>query len=274
MRLELVVVGVLVMSSSAEAKYDPCGSLTAVFDPPARVPRNAKLWLWDGSSMERLRIRGHGIDRPFGPPHAGSGSRLSYFDPGLLEPGGTYAIEVVGEWGRYKLGELALTSEEDHEPPRAPQLRALTITQLIAPGQPVSTFGPGPASDIVMDLDLPDDAFALDISYDDSTVHGLVPREDIGRLGRNLCGPERSFRVGARTCVSIRAIDIAGNVSPPATRCATVAAGVGDTSRTAHTHTWPRRQRPPRHAPYGWLAVAALAAWLVHRGSRVGHAVV
>ena len=114
-------------------------------------------------------------------------------------------------------------------------------------------------------LDLSDDTVALDVTFDDSTDHFITPREAPGLFGRNRCEPGRRFRVGARICMSIRAIDLAGNRSDAATRCTTVDGQLGDTSRTAHAHAWPARRHRPSAGPGGWLAIAVLAAWVSGR---------
>jgi hypothetical protein len=100
---------------------------------------------------------------------------------------------------------------------------------------------------------------ALDLAFDDSTAHFIVPRDEPGRIGRDRCGPGRRFRVGAQICMSIRAIDLAGNRSDAATLCTTVGGQIGDTARTASPPLWPaRRHYRPEEQPDGWLALTML----------------
>jgi hypothetical protein len=99
-----------------------------------------------------------------------------------------------------------------------------------------------------------------------------MPRDAPGLFGRNRCGPGRQFRVGASICMSIRAIDLAGNFSDAATRCTTVHGRSGDATRTDHEHAWPtwrhRRSHRPDRRP-AVLVLAAIAAcvggWLASR---------
>jgi hypothetical protein len=261
MRSLLLIAGVLATSQPAWAKYDPCG-MPSVFEPAGRVPRNAKIWLWNGGG-ERLRIRGPDLDRAIVPPFVGSTRGLAAFDPGLLGSDDTYRIAIVGHGHAWTLGELATGSEVDHLPPRPPRFHSLAITQLLDPRDPDGLDGLDgfdvPASDIVTEIDLSDDTMALDVAFDDSTAHFIMPREAPGLLGRDRCGPGRRFPVGARICMSIRAIDLAGNRSDAATRCTTVDGRLGDTSRTAHAHAWPARRHRPLDRPGGWLVLAVLA---------------
>jgi hypothetical protein len=275
MRGLLLIAGVLATSQPAWAKYDPCGHV-AVHEPAGPVPRNAKIWLWYGASAERLRIRGPDLDRAIAPPFIGSGRGLAAFDPGLLGRDEAYRIAFVSSVHEWMLAELATGSHVDLLPPPPPRFRALAITQLRHPQDPQDPADPPapdeldrfevPASDVVTALDLSEDTVALDVAFDDSTDHFIMPPEDPGLLGRDRCGPKRRFRVGARICMSIRAIDLAGNRSDAATRCTTVHGRIGDTSRTAHAYayaypgTWPARRRRPSNGPDGWLAIAALAA--------------
>ena len=273
MRGLLLIVGVLATARPAWAKYDPCGYVS-VLEPAGRVPRNAKIWLWKGGD-ERLRIRGPDRDRAIAPPFDGSRRGLAAFDPGVLGRGETYRIQIVGDGYAWTLGELATGSELDLLPPRAPGFRALAITQLLdprAPGAPdgvdgvdgsdgfddVAGFG-DPASDLATALDLSDDTVALDIAFDDAADHFIVPADDPGMLGRSRCGPGRRFRVGAHICMSIRAIDLAGNRSEAAMRCTTVGGRFGETRRAAYAPAWPARLRHPSERPGGPLALAALA---------------
>ena len=263
MRGLLLIVAVLATSQPAWAKYDPCGHIS-VFEPAGRIPRNAKIWLWRGGD-ERLRIRGPDLDRAIAPPFGRSTHGLAALDPGLLGPDETYQIAIVGDGYAWTLAELMTGSDVDHLPPRPPRFHALAITQLLGPHEPDELNGfDVPASDIATEFDLSDDTVALDVAFDDSTDHFIMPREDPGMLGRNRCGPGRRFRAGAHICMSIRAIDLAGNRSDAATRCTTVDGQIGDTARTAHAHTWPARRHRPSDGPDGWLAIAAitvLAAW-------------
>jgi len=273
MRGLLLIAGVLAISQPAWAKYDPCGR-GSVFEPAGRVPRNAKIWLWHGGGDggERLRIRGPDLDRAISPPFAGSSRGLAAFDPGLLERDATYQIAIVFDRHAWTLAELATGSEVDHQPPLPPRFHALAITQLLDPSEPAEPTEPAafedvagfavPASDIATALELSDDTVALDVSFDDSAEHFLMPPEAPGLLGRDRCGPKRRFRVGARVCMSIRAIDLAGNRSDAATRCTTVGGRIGDTSRIVHAHTWAARHHSPWDEPYGWLALTSLAIWL------------
>lgn len=268
MRGLLLIAGVLATSQPAWAKYDPCGHFS-VFEPGGRVPRNAKVWVWQGG-REPLRILGHDLDRAIAPPLAGPGHGLAVIDPGLLGRDATYRIAIVGDGHAWTVGELVTGSDVDQVPPRAPRFRALAITQLLDPhGRPhdrgesdgFDGFGP-PAADVATALELSDDTMALDVTFDDSTTHFLVPREHLAVFGRNRCGPARRFRVGAHTCMSIRAIDLAGNRSDAATRCTVVGGRIGDTSRTAHAHAWPARRPGPPEGPSGWLAIPVLVAWV------------
>lgn len=271
MRGLLLIAGVLATARPAWAKYDPCGR-GSVFEPAGRVPRNAKIWLWRGGGGERLRIRGPDLDRAIAPPFTGSSRGLETFDPGLLGRDATYRIAFVGDRHAWTLAELATGSEIDHQPPRPPRFHALAITQLLDPREPAEPTEPAvfddvagfavPASDIATALELPDDTVALDVSFDDSAEHFLMPPEAPDLLGRDRCGPKRQFRAGARVCMSIRAIDLAGNHSDAATRCTTVGGRIGDTSRTVHAHAWPARHHHLSDEPYGWLALTALALWL------------
>jgi hypothetical protein len=286
MRGLLLIAGVLATSQPAWARYDPCGHIS-VLEPAGRAPRNAKIWMWKGGD-ERLRIRGPDLDRAIAPPFDGSRRGLAAFDPGVLGRGETYRIQIVGDGYAWTLGELATGSELDHLPPRAPRFHALAITQLLDPRAPgeldgfdgVDGFG-DPASDIATALDRSDDTVALDIAFDDSTDHFIMPPDDPGMLGRNRCGPGRRFRVGAHLCMSIRAIDLAGNRSEAATRCTTVGGRIGDTRRTAHAPAWPARLRHPPERPGGRLALATLAllagwaGWrLARRRSAPAHPVI
>jgi hypothetical protein len=276
MRGLLLIAGVLATSRPAWAKYDPCGR-GSVLEPAGRVPRNAKIWLWHGGGDggERLRIRGPDLDRAIAPPFAGSSRGLAAFDPGLLGRDATYQIAIVFDRHAWTLAELATGSEVDHQPPRPPRFHALAITQLLDPREPAEPAEPArfddvagfpgfplPASDIATALELSDDTVALDVSFDDSAEHFLMPPEAPGLLGRDRCGPKRRFRVGARVCMSIRAIDLAGNRSDAATRCTTVDGRIGDTSRAVHAHAWPARRHRLSGEPYDWLALTALALWL------------
>jgi hypothetical protein len=270
MRGLLLVAGVLATGRPAWAKYDPCGHIS-MLEAAGRAPRNAKIWMWRGGD-ERLRIRGPGLDRAIAPPVDGSRRGLTVLDPGVLGRGETYRIQIVGDGYAWTLGELETESELDLVPPRAPGFHALAITQLLDPRAPDGAEGGGggdviddiggfgePASDIATALELSADTVALDIVFDDSAEHFIMPADDPGMLGRNRCGPGRRFLVGAYICMSIRAIDLAGNRSEAATRCTTVGGRLGDTRRAAYAPEWRARRRHPPARPGGGLALAALA---------------
>ncbi len=289
MRGLLLIAGVLATSQPAWAKYDPCG-YASVLEPDGRAPRNAKIWTWHGGA-DWLRVRGPGVDRAISPSFAGSRDGLGAFDPGLLERDGIYRIVDVWDPGgqhAWTLGELAAGSELDLVPPRTPGFHALAITQLVDPREPLELDGSSgsggfdgfggfdvPASDIATALDLSGDTIALDVTFDDSPDHHIMPPEDPGMLGRNRCVPGRGFRVGARICMSIRAIDVAGNRSDPATRCTTVGGRIGETRREAYRYAWPARRERPSDGPAGKLALAALAGflgwWLASRRFPTAH---
>lgn len=278
MRGPLLVIGALATPQLAWAKYDPCGHI-AVLEPAGRAPRNARIWMWKGGD-ERLRIRGSGVDRALARPE-GSRSGIAAFDPGVLGSDERYQIQLVGDGYAWTLGELATGGELDLSPPRAPGFSALAITQLLDPRQfgddgsgagGIDGFGE-PASDIATALDLSADTVALDIAFNDSIEHFMVPADDPGMLGRSRCGPGRRFRVGANICMSIRAIDLAGNRSAAATRCTTVGGRIADVRRAAYVPAWPPR-RHSQERPGGGVALALLVGWwLARRRSASAHPV-
>lgn len=267
----LIVAGVLATSQPAWAKYDPCG-YGSVLEPTGRVPRNAKVWLWRGGGYP-LRIRGADLDRAVVPPFVvGSSRGLAMFDPGLLEGDGTYRLAIVNGHHEWTLGEFETGDDIDDLPPGPPRFHGLAITQMLDPSRTYKGDGFDgfdgfgvPASDIAAALDVSDDTVALDVAFDDSTEHFIMPPDAPGLFGRNRCGPGRQFRVGASICMSIRAIDLAGNFSDATMRCTTVRGRIGDTARTAREYEWPTRRHRRSHRPDERpevLGLAVLAAWL------------
>lgn len=263
-----LAIAIVVTAAPAEAKYDPCG-MTSVLIPSGRVARNAKVWVWRGYG-EDVQLRGDGATRHLGARTRGG---LAMLDPGPL-PARTTLDLALGPW---KIGELVTGDGVDRVPPERPRFDGLAIAQVEDPelAPPVADLAfevAPPAFDLALDLALPDDTVAVELAFDDREGRILLPPAQLAVFGRNACGPQRSFTIGAPICMTVRALDLAGNASAPATACTTVRGVLGDPRRDPIPHRWtrPAPQRPQRGP---WLVlvlalavVAPFAAWRLSRG--------
>jgi len=266
------IAALVALPGPAEAKYNACnGHGWPWLAPVGPAPRNMKLWLGDLEDLAgaELRIRGPGVDRLLTTPMA-----ADYLDLGLLPAHATYELSVpaLGGWvaGRFTTG-----GAPDHAPPRAPRIRGLAIAhpsdrehaaaddRLDQPEAP--DWGFHQANDLALELDLSEDTAVLDVTVADGVgvVHRVVWRDDLGSLGRSSCAPWHHLRVGANACVTVRPIDLAGNVGAPATACTTVRDRPGDSRQVP----LPQRKFPAPHEPApapapGPPLIAAIAACL------------
>jgi len=236
MRIAIAVGVLLVLASPALAKYDPCSSRGAPWLLSELLPSNAKIWLANTElAVRSIRVRGGGIDRVVKPTMQ-RGIRV--LDLGVLAPGELYEL-AMNDWD-WTFGWF-ITTGEDHTAPQPPSIRALALTHPSDRDHSASDdaaepdFLRTPANDLAIDLELSDDTVLLDVELSDGVspvLHTLMWREDLPLFGRTSCGPQVHLVAGARACLSIRAVDVAGNTSDAALRCTTVADVPGDSRRS------------------------------------------
>ncbi|HEX7835901.1 MAG TPA: hypothetical protein VF469_00480, partial [Kofleriaceae bacterium] len=105
-------------------------------------------------------------------------------------------------------------AEDDTTPPAAPMVRGFAIA--------VSAYRSGTESiaELAFDAALGPDVVLLrfDFTIGGRTVSRITTTDGWRELGRPACRTELPFRPGDDVSVSVRAIDLAGNESPPTTR--------------------------------------------------------
>jgi hypothetical protein len=267
MRVALVLSVLLAIGGTAEAKYNPCRSTGELWlAPSGSVARNAKLWLAFEEWREvTYRVRGGGIDRI-----VRARDWPLFLDLGVLAPATTYEVRVVS-WADFPIARFTTGASTDDAPPPAPVIRSLTIAHPsdhlhaapddpgIDPGPYLDAFPDLPANDLAIDAALPADTVFVDVTIRDATSvhHAVLWRDDLRLLGRTRCGPQFHLPAGTNACVSLRAIDRAGNLGAAATRCADVIDRPGDTRRALIPLS--RFRRPTAPHVRSWSAIAALA---------------
>jgi hypothetical protein len=273
------VAGVLLaLTAPVEAKYNPCVSGGIRGLVPGSLPRNARLWLSNGDpGSGRYRVRGKHLDRLV---VADRSSR--FIDLGVLEPNETYEVRDA-HWD-WTLAWFTTNSDEDHAPPRMPLIRSLSVVHLSdldhSTADDVDREGFAfdrhlSANEIRPDLELSADTMFLDITiYDPANTaafHTVMWREDLSLLGRTACGRQVHLRAGTSSCMVIRAIDLAGNISAPAIRCATVTDAPGETARAAKPlFQFPAASKLRAHRPrWWWMLLVAATACVVRPRLRV-----
>lgn len=244
----LAVVGLGAIGGPAEAKYDgdPChqGGGAYVLSSPGRVARNAKLWLTEGIDLpaSRFRVRGPGVDRI-----VQRGRWSDFIDLGELGPEARYVV-TVPDLGDFELAELETGDADDTTAPGVPELRSIAVGGSARANVLYDAARDDrETADIVgLDVTLSDDTEFIELDDAGGRAYDTLWRGDLGVLDRTTCGPTAAIREDGRACVTIRAIDLAGNRSAPATRCAAVAPASAFPDREAI----PLRRFPePRPAP-------------------------
>jgi hypothetical protein len=172
------------------------------------------------------------------------------FELGELDAGRSYRFHSVayGPATRFTTG-----ASDDHVPPARPELRALSITAS------EQATGIEPVVQIVLDAAFDPGAALLHFTFNvDEPGQRLAirhrPRSVVTTLdgwrtlGRPACGTTLMFAPGDRVVVSIRAIDLAGNMSLPVIREVTVERAVSTVTACALTSA--RASESPSQAAY------------------------
>ncbi len=259
MRIAIAALAVVALGGRAEAKYDgdPChhGGGQYALSSPEPVPRNAKLWLAEPFRLpaSHFRVRGPGVDRIVTRERWGD-----FADLGELEPDARYVV-TVPELGGFELAVFETSSDDDTAAPPAPELRSVAVEASGRTTRRYDDFARGNVADVVgLDVGLSDDTAFVELDDSSGRARHTLWRGDLELLGRTTCGPTADIR-DDRACVTIRAVDLAGNRSAPVTRCAVVAPASAFSDR----QPIPLRAFPPP-APKGSRVpvVAAILAWL------------
>jgi len=232
--VSLLSIPLLSIVGSAEAKYDPCRSTgSPVLVPAGPLPRNAKLWFSSHGFDPPLTLRGVGHE------HVITSFDHEGIDVGILAANETYELAFES----WTFATFTTSSDVDATAPFAPTIRRFAIAHLHDSSHSVedddrvhdnwaSQLRSSPAQDWTIDVELPAAPFVeLEMTRGiDDGIHVTIHRDDLGAIGRSQCGPSFHPIPGEFVCLTIRALDLAGNRSQPRTRCTLVVDVAGDTT--------------------------------------------
>ena len=138
----------------------------------------------------------------------------------LLAPATTYTL-VVGE----RVSTFTTADGTDDDPPDAVAIRDVHLAHAQV-REGVSPSCGEELHDFDLDVTVPADVVMLRVGIDDVThvFDAETVREQRFDARNAGCGPQVDLARGAETCVTVEAIDAAGNVGPTTTRCAEVVA--------------------------------------------------
>jgi hypothetical protein len=265
----------------AFAKYSPCDGNGAHFlQPLGTVPRNAKLWWGEINQLPILSFEvnaiasttvedtlAHLVDNDnealFFKLHDYELSAYPRETPANAWLPSDSLVQIKAVDFDYVIGELTTSSSIDLEAPHAPVIHSVKLRQYNSDSAERT-----PADDFLWDVDVPPDAvfFRLRIwAAGQSSTSGesaLVWRNDLDRFGTTRCGPQIPLRVGQNTCVSLAAIDIAGNVSPAAEYC-TVVTRRSEVMMRNNTPVgnFPWQSKNRTSIPSQWMLLPTMLLW-------------